>query len=68
MIPVVSSNLAAIGYDEENQYLEILFHTGSRYGYNNVPSSVYQSLAAAPSKGSFHHQYLKDKFQYKQLK
>lgn len=50
LISVVSSDLSAIGYDEYNQQLEIVFNSGGTYLYSGVPSSVYEGLLNAGSK------------------
>lgn len=51
MIPVGSSNLASVGY--ENGSLLIRFRSGWTYSYSNVPASVYKGLMTAPSKGKY---------------
>ncbi|QOV10908.1 KTSC domain-containing protein [Viridibacillus arvi] len=53
MIPVSSSNLAAVGYDAGSRTLRIRFHSGT-YDYYGVPLSVYQGLMNSSSKGSYH--------------
>ena len=50
---VKSSNLASIGYDEENNILEIEFNHGGIYQYSNVPYYVYEELMNASSHGTF---------------
>ena len=55
MIPVSSSNLSAVGY--ENGILYIRFHGGQMYCYYNVPEVVYRQLMSAPSHGSTHGKY-----------
>lgn len=66
MVPVSSSNLNAVGYDPESQTLRIEFHNGT-YDYFNVPSSIHSGLMSAPSKGQYHHQYIKDRYNYRRL-
>ncbi|MET3508569.1 KTSC domain-containing protein [Halalkalibacter oceani] len=61
MVPVSSSNLNSVGYDENTQTLRIDFHNGT-YDYYNVPRSVYDGLLNASSKGQFHHNYIKNDF------
>jgi hypothetical protein len=56
-IPVASSNLESVGY--ENGTLEIRFHTGGIYQYLNVPEHLYQGLMMAASKGTYLDQYIK---------
>jgi hypothetical protein len=65
-IPVSSSNLKSVGY--ENQTLEIEFHSGGLYQYPNVPSSIYQGLMSASSKGSYFAQQIKNRFPFHRLR
>lgn len=56
LVPVVSSNVAAIGY--ENGVLEVHFKNGSVYRYQTT-EAFYKEFLAAPSKGRFANQRLK---------
>lgn len=58
-IPVSSSNLASVGYDPNTQILEVQFLHGGIYQYSNVPSSIYSSLMAASSHGSYFDLHIK---------
>lgn len=51
--PVVSSNIASIGYDEATETLEVEFTSGGTYSYSSVPQSTYQAFLEASSKGAF---------------
>lgn len=51
--PVVSSNLAQVGYDEAERVLLVEFNSGVTWEYYDVPQSVYDELITAPSKGSY---------------
>jgi hypothetical protein len=55
MIPVESSNLEAVGYDNNEARLVIGFKDGSAYEYYDVPQYVYDELIAADSKGKHAH-------------
>lgn len=59
MIPVVSSNLRAVDYNPLNGTLTIAFRNGSVYEYYNVPQYIFEGLLSAPSKGKYHHRYIK---------
>ena len=50
---VDSSNLASVGYDEENEILEVEFNHGGVYQYYDVPKEEYEALMNANSLGSF---------------
>jgi hypothetical protein len=63
-IPVVSSNIASVGYDAEKKLLEIEFHHGAIYQYFDVPERVYKELMSSAAKGSYYINELKDKFNY----
>jgi len=56
---VDSSNLKSVGYDEENEILEIEFLHGGIYQYYDVPKSVYDGLMNADSHGKYFDQYVK---------
>ena len=60
MQPVESTQIMAIGHDEESKTLAIQFKGGSVYHYQNVPVSLFAELMAAESKGKFFGQNLKN--------
>lgn len=64
MIPVVSSNLEAVGYDEESRELSVRFHGGALYRYQDVPEDVYRGLLEAGSPGRFLNSDIKGKYDY----
>jgi len=54
MMPVSSSNIAAVGYDEQSATLTIQFiKDSSIYEYYDVPQYEYDALMAADSIGSY---------------
>lgn len=69
MIPVESSNVEAIGYDEGTSTLHVSFQNGSLYEYSRVPPEVFRSFLDAPSKGSFVHEVLrKGGYSYRRIR
>ena len=58
-VPVNSSNLAAIGYDEASETLEVEFRNTGLYAYYNVPPFMHERLMAAPSVGAFFNTEIK---------
>jgi hypothetical protein len=64
---VFSTNLRSVGYENAESILEIEFKDSGLYQYFHVPVEVYQGLLAAPSKGAYFHQQIKDVFQYRKL-
>jgi len=53
MIPVKSSTLKTVGYDEIGGNVLVEFKTGGLYVYRHVPKVLYEQLMKAESKGSF---------------
>jgi len=58
--PVLSSNIDSIGYEAGT--LEIKFKSGNIYQYQGVPEHVYHELMAAPSKGSYFADHIRDNY------
>ena len=65
--PVVSSDLASIGYDASTQTLEIEFKATGVYQYFSVPQQVFDQLATTPSPGKFFLQHIKGKFAWEKM-
>ena len=66
MIAVISSNVAAVGYDARSQELLVRFHHASRnYAYRGVPLSLYEDFLRAPSKGQFLAWAIKGHYPYR---
>lgn len=57
---VTSTNIAKIGYENQNLIVEI--KGGKQYQYSGVPESVYQAFLNAPSKGKFFSANVKGKY------
>mgnify|MGYP000999647334 CR=1 FL=1 len=53
MIPVSSSNVESIGY--EDGVIEVHFHNGYAYRYPNCSEELFSQFLNASSKGSFVH-------------
>ncbi len=51
LVPVESSNVAAIGYNAECRLLRVQFKDGSTYDYSNIDEAQHQTVMTAPSKG-----------------
>ena len=60
-----SSDIDTITYHEGSHTLFVTFLRGRRaYEYRDVPADVYAAFQAAPSKGKFFHEHIKDKYDY----
>jgi len=51
--PVISKDLAEVGYDPTTSTLGVRFLKGGEYHYSGVPEQVWQELMNAPSKGQY---------------
>lgn len=58
-IAVNSSSLRALCYDPDAQALEVEFHNGSQYRYEQVPTEAVQALLEADSLGRHFNQVFK---------
>lgn len=52
-VPVDSSNISGVAYNDETRTLYVAFKNGSRYFYQGVPQTVHEALISAPSKGRY---------------
>lgn len=59
---VESSSVLSIGYSEP--VLEVEFEGGRVYRYAGVPSTVYEDLMHAPSKGRFLNAAIKGRYSF----
>lgn len=50
---VQSSTIASVGYDADNNLLEIEFRKGGTYQYYDVPEYQYSNLMSADSLGKY---------------
>ena len=64
---VQSSNLSSVGYDSENQILEIEFKKSGIYQYYKVPLNVYNGLMNASSHGEYFNAYIKGVYDFKKI-
>jgi len=67
-IPVTSSDIASIGYDDDSSTLEIEFHSGNNiYQYYGVPKFEYDGIMNASSHGKYLNQNIKNKYKYEKI-
>jgi len=64
-IPVSSTNVASVGY--ENQVLEVEFLNGNVYQYFYVPESIYQRLVSFPHPGTYLAAAVKGRYPYQRI-
>ncbi|MDZ8187850.1 MAG: KTSC domain-containing protein [Nostoc sp. ChiSLP02] len=63
MLPVSSSMAAAVGYDREEQILQVEFQNGAVYQYLGVDEDTWEDLHASDSIGNFFNQEIKGRYE-----
>jgi hypothetical protein len=59
-----SAVIRAFYYNAARHELSIIFQSGRRYAYKDVPETAYQEMKAAFSKGEFFNTRIRDHFQF----
>jgi DNA helicase HerA-like ATPase len=62
--PVVSSNVASVGYDPQTMTLEVEFLGGGLYQYFDVPEEEYAGLMSAETVGGYLNDNIKGRYRY----
>ncbi|MDQ3914530.1 MAG: KTSC domain-containing protein [Actinomycetota bacterium] len=60
LVPVESSVIASVGYEDAASSLTIVFKDGHVYEFHLVPRSIFEDFLASGSKGSFFNERLRD--------
>jgi len=59
-----SSVIRALYYDPVDHHLDLLFVSGRRYRYYEVPEETYDAMRRAFSKGEFFNEYIRDQYRF----
>ncbi|MHC0066629.1 KTSC domain-containing protein [Nostoc sp. UIC 10890] len=62
MLPVVSSMAMAVGYDRNEQILQVEFQSGAVYQYLGIDEDTWEDLHSSNSIGSFFNQEIKGRY------
>lgn len=54
-------------YLPERLELDLLLTSGRRYRYSEVPADVARAFVAAPSKGGYYNQWIRNRFPCREL-
>jgi hypothetical protein len=57
-----STVIRSFGYDEATRELSVVFQSGRRYVYIDVPEATYLAMKSAFSKGDFFNTHVRDHF------
>ena len=67
MVPVSSSQISAIGYEQETLKAQVRFTNGSLYEYDDVPKSTIDAVMGADSVGKAFNLLMKYGFNYRRI-
>jgi len=59
-----SSVIHSYHYDPQQKRLELVFVSGRRYRYHDVPEDTYRDMRQAFSKGEFFNARIRDQFRH----
>lgn len=62
--PMPSTVIRFFYYSAERSELTIVFRTGRRYIYKDVPQSIFDAMTASFSKGEFFNAHIRDHFTF----
>jgi hypothetical protein len=65
---VESTTLRTAAYDADRKLLQLEFHNRAVYQYFQVPAAIHEALLQAPSKGIYFNHFIRDQFDYAQVK
>jgi KTSC domain len=65
--PMPSTVIRAFEYRPERRELEVLFVTGRRYLYVDVPPQEAEGLRGAFAKGVYFNRRIRDRYRYTEL-
>lgn len=66
-VPVVSTSIRSVGYDEGADALEIEFRSGGVYRYLDVPRNAFEDLLRADSHGRYFHEHVRGEYDYRRI-
>jgi hypothetical protein len=64
---VNSSMLRRVRYDPKNRFLDVVFRTGEKYRYKDVPPDEYDGLMKAESHGKYVQMHIIDHYEVVRL-
>lgn len=59
-----SSVIRHFAYDAASRRLDILFVSGRRYSYHDVPPEIADAMDAATSKGGYFNEAIRDHYRF----
>jgi len=66
-VPIESDMIVAVRYLPDARHLDVIFRTGDKYRYLQVPPLEYEGLMSARSKGRYMHKRILGRYEYERL-
>lgn len=63
-----STAIKSIIYDPAARRMLVIFMTGRKYIYEDVPPDVHEAFQVAPSKGGFFNAEIRDRYAFHEVK
>jgi len=63
-VAVISTHIADISYNEDENLLIVTWKNGRRYEYTNVPKGVYEEFLNSSSRGEFFNKVIRTNKDY----
>jgi lysyl-tRNA synthetase class 2 len=57
-----STAIRQIRFEPENNRLIVVFVSGRTYAYENVPADIYEAFKAAPARGTYFNEWIRDRY------
>ncbi|NJN11240.1 MAG: KTSC domain-containing protein [Richelia sp. RM2_1_2] len=67
MLPIASTMANAIGYDSENEVLQIEFNSGAVYEYSDIDEDTWEDLYTSDAVGRYFNQNIKGRYQSQRI-
>jgi hypothetical protein len=62
-----STVIRCFDYDAPKQELLVVFRSGRRYIYEEVPEAIYVAMRQSFSKGEFFNQHIRERFAFRRV-
>ena len=66
-LPIESDMIVAVRYLPDARHLDVIFRTGDKYRYLDVPPLEYEGLMNSRSKGRYMHKRILKRYKYERL-
>ncbi len=67
MLPVESSMANAVGYDSDEEVLQVEFNNGAIYQYEDIDDETWDGLYKTDSIGKFFNKEIRGKYSYQRI-